>query len=137
MMFRIRIAMITTVLVTCMAMVSCTTTVGDARDQYRLTRKGNLWEVLVRGKVSEIHRAVELGVHSLGLKTVSNTHDQVSALVNGFFADQKEFNITLRKQSPGVVRMRIRVGIIGDEQRTTQLFQAIEQNFPRSRFSPP
>jgi hypothetical protein len=103
-------------------------------DTYRLKRSFNIFEVDVAGSLSDIHQAVQSGLQDLEISPIAHA-DRFSAMTEAKFADQMDFTITLRASSPEVVKMRIRVGIKGDQARSEMLFKAIERHCPRGRFS--
>jgi hypothetical protein len=103
-------------------------------ETYRLRRHLNTFEVDVGGKLLEIHNAVQNGLRDLEIAPITNV-DSFSSMTEAKFADQTDFTITLQASSPKVVKMKIRVGIKGDQARSEMLFKAIERHFPGGRFS--
>jgi hypothetical protein len=103
-------------------------------ETYRLKRSLNTFEVDVAGKLTEIHNAVQNGLRDLEISPIAQA-DAFSAMTEAKFADETDFTITLQATSPKVVKMKIRVGIKGDQARSEMLFKTIERHFPRGRFS--
>lgn len=103
-------------------------------ETYRLKRSLNTFEVDVSGTITEIHNAVQNGLRDLEISPIAHA-DSFSAMTEAKFADQTDFTITLQASSPRVVKMKIRVGIKGDQGRSEMLFKAIERHFPSGRFS--
>ena len=118
------------VLVAAPLLAGCRTQVwsNDGRIVYQLNRQVNQWQTYVQSPIAKTHEAFVSGLKDLEVKPLTNQVDKVSALVDGFFADEVSFDIRLETVAPSVTRVRIRCGLVGDEQRALLLFKAMEKH---------
>lgn len=108
-----------------------TASTGQAeRSAYQLkrVRPYNTWEATVKSSIENAHKAVLKGLEDLGIEPITDRVDRLSGTVDALFADQMDLEIKLHNVAPELTRMRIRCGIVGHEQRTQQLFRAIEKH---------
>lgn len=113
-------------------MGACKATVGGSKGggNYELKRSltmPNSWEVIVKDEIRPVYNAVISGINDLGLKIRASKVDGLSGMVEGVFADNKSFNITLSYESPAITLIRIKTGLTGDKNLSVQLFRAIEK----------
>lgn len=110
----------------------CRTISGEKKQPsvYRLKRvlPGNTWEATVAHSIKDTHNAILDGLEDLGIEPITNRVDRLSGTVDALFADQMDLEIKLHNVAPELTRVRIRCGIVGHEQRTEQLFRAIEKH---------
>jgi hypothetical protein len=50
-------------------------------------------------------------------------------MADGFLADGTDYEVRLEALGDAVTRMRVRRGMLGDRERSLQLFRAIEKHF--------
>ncbi len=86
--------------------------------------KGRLQEELNASPV-QVHNATLTALKKLDLPVKKDASDQLTAKVESEFADGKYVWIDIKSASDTTTRIRIRVGSMGDEQRSRKLLDVI------------
>jgi len=107
----------------------CTTWHSGAASTYTLKRHLNAWETTVALPIDKVHKATVAGLNDLGLKPVTSRVDKLTGFNDGFLADGTDFEVRLESLGETVTRVRVRCGMLGDQERSVQLFRAIEKRF--------
>lgn len=106
--------------------VGCVTSHSSSKAAYTLRRHLNAWETTVAVPIEKVHRAAVAGLSDLGLRPVTSRVDKLSGLVDGSMADGTAFEVRLEAAGDAQTTIRVRSGLLGDRERSTQLFRAIE-----------
>ncbi len=110
-------------------LTGCTTVVPakDGKSAYQFNRRGILWEVFVQKPMADVYDATLAALKDLQVKPITSRIDKTSAMVDGVFADETDFEVTL-EPVPGTAatKMHIRAGVMGGQARTMSLFRAID-----------
>lgn len=104
----------------------CLTFHSSGKDVYVLRRHLNAWETTVAVPIEKAHKATAAGLSDLGLKPLTSRVDKLTGLTDGSMADGTYFEVRLEACGAALTRMRLRSGLLGDRERATQLFRAIE-----------
>jgi hypothetical protein len=104
----------------------CVISHSNSKAVYTLRRHLNAWETTVAVPIEKAHRATAAGLSDLGLKPVTSRVDKLSGLAAGSMADGTAFEVRLDAIDAAQTRIRVRSGLLGDRERSTQLFRAIE-----------
>jgi len=107
----------------------CTTWHTGTASTYTLKRSLNSWETTVALPIEKAHKATVAGLNDLGLKPVTSRVDKLTGIADGFLADGTDFEVRLESRGDTVTRVRVRCGMLGDRERSIQLFRAIEKHF--------
>jgi len=86
------------------------------------------WEVHVAKTPKKIYNAALMGAKDLGLTVTQKNADQLSGILNGYFADGTQFRLKIEHESPGISMLRITAGKTGDKTLVLQIFNAIERH---------
>ena len=108
--------------------VGCSTIGAGPKTTHALRRRLNAWETVAAVPIEKAHKAAIAGLADLSLKPVNNRVDKITGLLDGFLADGTSFEVQLEALGETVTRMRVRCGMIGDRDRSNQLFRAIERH---------
>ena len=92
--------------------------------------------VYVMGKLKEdlnapvpkVKRAAVAGLKDLGLPVLKDKGDQLTASLESEFADGKHVWIDIEARDESSSQIGIRVGLLGDEQRSRRVLKAIRQH---------
>ncbi len=108
----------------------CRTTAWSQEKQtiYRLDRHLNSWRVLVQYSVADVHKAVLAALHDLQLKPITDQADKISAVVDGMFADNMDYEIKMEALAPRLTRLTIKCGMFGNKARAKLLFDATQKH---------
>jgi hypothetical protein len=74
--------------------------------------------------------AVRGAVGSLGLVVISEAQDALSAKLEGQTADEEKVVITLEPKGPSVTKVQVRVGVLGNEERSQLILAKIGERLP-------
>ncbi len=91
-----------------------------------LYAKGYLEEQL-QVSVNKAHDATIGALQSLELPVKKDMKDKVTAEIDSEFSDGKDIAIRFKSLSPSITRIRIRVGIFGDEARARRILKEIHK----------
>ena len=94
--------------------------------------------VYVKGKLSEdvnatasqVHDATVSALKELNLPIIEDTHDNLSAKMKSRFADGAEVWIDISSLSTESSQITVRVGVLGDENRSRQILDAVHKHLP-------
>jgi hypothetical protein len=75
----------------------------------------------------ELHKATISALKDLKVDITEDKSDRLSALVNGKFADGNKIVINIEAMTERTSRIKIRVGIIGDKDRSEMIYNAIKK----------
>ncbi len=89
--------------------------------------KGELKESIA-GSVSSVHAAAITSMRNLKFTVEKQNHDAVQGEIEGEMANGTDVKITLKSGGNNVTEVRIRVGIMGDEQVSRKLIEEIKKN---------
>jgi hypothetical protein len=104
----------------------CVTSYSSGKPVYTLRRHLNTWETTVAVPIEKAHKATVAGLSDLGLKPDTSRVDKLTGLADGSMADGTSFEVRLATLGDAQTRIRIRSGPLGNRERATQLFRAIE-----------
>ncbi len=106
----------------------CGTSVrGPDGDIEAKIRQGTLRATMDRG-IDRVFQAVQDTVRQLGLMTVMAEQDGVAAEVLARDAQQQTITIRLEAMSPNKTALTMRVGMLGDENKSRVIFRQIQAN---------
>jgi hypothetical protein len=99
--------------------------------------------VYVKGQLNEDMSASVLRVHDasisalkeLNLPVIEDSHDNLSAKIKSHFADGSDVWIQIESRAAESSRIRVRVGILGDEYKSRQILDGIHKHLPGGRKS--
>ena len=83
-------------------------------------------EKTVSAPLADTYEAALAALEREELPVVERRRDALTGRITSRYADDKQVWIDLEAVDGGFTRVRIRVGVIGDEQRATRLMSAIE-----------
>ena len=78
--------------------------------------------------VRKVHDAAILSLRELGLPIIEDKHDRLSASVKARTADGSDVWISVESRTQDSSKITVRVGIMGDEQKSRQILDAIHRN---------
>ena len=104
----------------------CVASHSNGKAVYTLRRNLNAWETTVAVPIDRVHQATVAGLSDLKLKPVTSRVDKLTGLTEGSMADGTDFEVRLQALDAALTRIRVRCGMLGDRDRATQLFRAIE-----------
>lgn len=84
-------------------------------------------EAELDASVPAVHRATLAGLKDMGLPVNREQSDQMTSHVESQFADGKKLVVNSRQKTESVTAIRIRVGVVGDEERSRRVLDAIKQ----------
>jgi hypothetical protein len=90
-------------------------------------RYGTLTAMMDRG-IERVYQAVQESVGKLGLTTVMAEQDGVAAEVLARDAQGQNINIKLEAVSPAKTELTMRVGMLGDKNKSRVIFRQIQDN---------
>lgn len=90
-------------------------------------RYGTLNAMMDRG-IDRVYQAVQDSVSKLGLTTVMAEQDGVAAEVLARDAQGQNINIKLEAVSTAKTELTLRVGMLGDENKSRVVFRQIQEN---------
>lgn len=116
-------------------LAGCGATVMGTKNQtsYELQRSLTApvyWEVTVKGTPREVFDAAITATRDLSLSVTQQKSDQLTGIIDGYFADNTKFAIKIDYDSPGKTRLLITAGKTGDKTLVLQVFKAIEKHLP-------
>ena len=82
----------------------------------------------VNAPVPKVRRAAVAGLKDLGLPVLKDKGDQLTASLESEFADGKHVWIDIEAGDESSSQIGIRVGLLGDEQRSRRVLKAIRQH---------
>jgi hypothetical protein len=88
---------------------------------------GTLRATLDRG-IDRVFAAVQGAVNDLGLTTITARQDSIAAEVLARDAQQQNITIRLDALSPDRTELSMRVGMLGDENKSLVIFREIQEN---------
>jgi hypothetical protein len=94
----------------------------EARIKY-----GTLTAMMDRG-IERVYQAVQESVAKLGLTTVMAEQDGVAAEVLARDAQEQNISIKLEAVSPSKTELTMRVGMLGDKNKSGVIFREIQDN---------
>jgi hypothetical protein len=106
----------------------CVTSRPGDNATHTLRRYFTSWETVVAAPIEKVYKASGAGVADLGLKPDTSAVDKLTGLVEGFMADGTRFEVRLSTLTDTQTRVRITIGMLGDYERATHLFRAIEKH---------
>jgi len=97
---------------------------------------GGLAAVWYEGKVEQTlnadietcHRAAERALADLKLPVLKSRADAVTAHLESEYADRKHVWINLEAVGTGITKVTIRVGLVGDQNRSVSLLEGIKRH---------
>lgn len=89
--------------------------------------KGELKEDMA-ASVSRVHHASIAALKELGLPIIEDTHDELSAKIQSRFADGSEVWIGIESFTAESSKVTIRVGVMGDEQKSRQILDGVHKH---------
>ncbi len=110
-----------------LALAGCATMQSGGKTVYTLKRHVNTWETVLAVPIDKAHKATVQGLGDLAIKPITSRVDRITGLVDGVLADGTDFEVRLEALGDEVTRIRLRCGMMGDRQRSAQLFRAIEE----------
>lgn len=106
----------------------CSTPVrGPDGDVEATIREGTLTATMDRG-IDRVFRAVQDTVRELGLTTIMSQQDGVAAEVLARDAQGQNVTIKLEAVSANRTSLMMRVGILGDKNKSSVIFREIQEN---------
>ncbi len=106
----------------------CGTSVrGPEGDIEARIRYGTLTAMMDRG-IERVYQAVQESVGKLGLTTVMAEQDGVAAEVLARDAQGQNISIKLEAVSPDKTELTMRVGMLGDKNKSRVIFRQIQDN---------
>ncbi len=87
--------------------------------------KGKLVKV-INEPYGEVHTATIEGLKALDLPIITDRQDQLVAKVESKFADGTNVWIDVKKQTEYSTQIQIRVGVLGDQERSQKILSAVE-----------
>ena len=115
-----------------LTVAGCRTTAWspDKQKAYQLQRRLNAWWTVVQYPIADVHEAALAGLKDLDIRPITNRADKVSALIDGLFADNMDFEIRLEAVAEKSTRVTIKCGMFGNEDRARLLFDALTKHLP-------
>lgn len=104
----------------------CVASPSSGKAAYTLRRHFNAWEATVAQPIEKAHKATVAGLSDLGLRPATSRVDKLSGLADGMMADGTPFEVRLEARGDAETLIRVRSGLLGDRERSAQLFRAIE-----------
>ncbi len=92
-----------------------------------LWTKGKLVEIY-ESPVTQVHAATIETLRELELPILKDKKDSLTAVVKSEFADGKSVKILIKSMEGALTKIKIRVGIFGDESRSRIILHAIRNN---------
>lgn len=91
--------------------------------------KGELKEDMA-ASVPAIHSASVSALKDLNIPIIEDNHDQLSASIKSKFADGSDVWIQIESVTAKSSKVTIRVGIMGDENKSRQILDGIHKHLP-------
>lgn len=106
----------------------CTETIrGTEGDIEAKIKYGTLNATMDRG-IDRVFEAVQLTIEELGLTTIMAEQDGVAAEVLARDAQEQNVTIKLEALSPNRTALTMRVGLLGDENKSRVIFREVQEN---------
>lgn len=113
-------------LATCAGCVSCVRLDSSVVENHSVNRCMFYWTANLPGTVEDVRDATLKALSALGIQTVlANKADELSGIVDGRFADEQEFEIHMRRDSPSNTVIAVRCGFFGSKERSLRLLGKI------------
>ncbi len=77
--------------------------------------------------VQKVHRAASRAMRDLKLAVYDDKGDRLSAKINAKFVDGTDININVEAKTERSAIVKIRVGLLGDKQKSEMIFSAIKK----------
>lgn len=100
---------------------------GPEGDIEARMRYGTLTAKMDRG-IDQVYRAVQEAVHALGLTTIMSEQDGVAAEILVRDAQGQNIDIRLEAVSASRTELMMRVGMLGDKNKSRVIFREIQDN---------
>jgi len=88
--------------------------------------KGKLQET-VSASVPRVHQAIKSGLRDLNIKITEDKFDNLTAEVEGVFADDRKVSIDAESINSSTTKLTIRVGVFGDKDLSQSISDAIKK----------
>ena len=116
-----------TLLVSGVYLSGCVLLVGAAAGAGGITWvKGKLTKELT-SKMDNVYNATLKGLKKLELPVLVDRKDKLTAKIESKFADGTNVWIDIESLTSRTTRIKIRVGVLGDQERSNEILNAIEQ----------
>jgi hypothetical protein len=93
--------------------------------------KGDIEAVENKG-IDDVYTATKKTMKKLGLSVTQDQKDAISAEIIARDAEDKKITIKLSSTGYGSTKLSIRVGLFGDETKSTRIYQEIHDNLKGS-----
>lgn len=84
-------------------------------------------------KLNTVYAATKKAVNQLGYAVTKEAKDATAAEIIARDVEDKKITIKLNSTTEGVTKLSIRVGVFGDETRSTLIYRKIEDNLKSNR----
>lgn len=85
--------------------------------------------------VATIYESARAACRDLDLAVIERQGDQHSALIEAEFTDGMAVHVSIQEIAGGRSSLTIRVGVVGNEDRARQVWDAMRRHLPRSAWS--
>lgn len=75
----------------------------------------------------KLHRAISRAMRDLKLAVYEDKGDRLSAKINAKFSDGTDVNINVEAKTERSSTVKIRVGLLGDKEKSEMIFSAIQK----------
>lgn len=82
----------------------------------------------IQAPVPKVRRAAVAGLKGMSLPILVDKGDQLTAKIESEFSDQKRIWINIESKDDSISHISIRVGMIGDEQRSRRILKALRRH---------
>jgi hypothetical protein len=82
----------------------------------------------IHAPVPKVRRAAVAGLKGMSLPILVDKGDQLTAKIESEFSDQKRIWINIESKDDSISHISIRVGMIGDEQRSRRILKALRRH---------
>ena len=123
-----RVTVLLSLITAAVVLAACTTPYHTGERVYSLQRRLNAWQTVLAYPIADVHQATVKGLADLKLEPLTSRADSVAGLVDGNLADGQDYEVKLTALSATSTSITLRCGILGDKNRSFQLFQAIEKH---------
>jgi hypothetical protein len=89
--------------------------------------QGEVWST-VRGSLDDAYEATTLALDELGLRVVQEARDAFGAHVVATQVQGPRVSVDLVSEAERVTRIGVRVGLLGDEEKSRAILRAIREN---------
>lgn len=82
----------------------------------------------IHAPVPKVRKAAVAGLKGMGLPILVDKGDKLTATIESQFSDDKHVWITIESKNDSVSHISIRVGMLGDEQRSRRILEALRRH---------